>query len=146
MLKILFGQITTGRLTRLPYFGYTLLLAALFIGFALIVVFLIGAGEQLIGGDLQQAQAKLAKWFARPFMIVFALVVALIALAWVNILAKRIRDIGLPGWWSVVAIIVLTALVSVAASEQASSILHGLITVALLVIPTNALGAGRSEA
>lgn len=94
MLKKLFGEITNGRLMRLPYLGYSLLLAALFLGFGIAVGLMIGTGEQLMGGDLQQAQAKLAEWLSIPFMVVFGLVVALIVFAGANIMAKRIRDIG----------------------------------------------------
>jgi len=145
MLKRLFGEITDGRLRRLPYLGYSVLLAALSLGFAIALGLMIGAGEQLIGGDLQQAQAKLAEWFTLPFMVVFGLVVALFAFAGANIMAKRIRDIGLPGWWSVLAIVVLTGVVSVAISAQASNGLYLLITLALLLIPTDALAKGARE-
>ncbi len=142
MITTLLGDIASGRLARLPFLGYLLLLAALVIGFALAVGFMIGAGEQLIGGDLQQAQAKLAEWLSLPFMIVLGLVVAAIIFAGANIEAKRFRDIGLPGWWSVLAVIVLMAVVSDAISPQASNTLHGLITLALVLIPTDSLAQG----
>ena len=145
MLKRLFGEITDGRLRRLPYLGYSVLLAALSLGFAIALGLMIGAGEQLIGGDLQQAQAKLAEWFTLPFMVVFGLVVALFAFAGANIMAKRIRDIGLPGWWSVLAIVVLTGVVSVAISAQASNGLYLLITLTLLLVPTGVFAKGARE-
>ena len=145
MLKGLFGETSNGRLTRLPYLGYLVLLAALSLGFAIAVGLMIGAGEQLIGGDLQQAQAKLAEWSTLPFMVVFGLVVAVFVFAGANIMAKRIRDIGLPGWWSVLAIVVLTGVVSVAISAQASNGLYLLITLALLLIPTDAFAKGARE-
>ena len=86
MLERVFGEITNGRLTRLPYLGYSLLLAALSVGFVIAIGLMIGVGEQLIGGDLQQAQAKLAEWLTLPFMVVFGLVVALFAFAGANIM------------------------------------------------------------
>jgi uncharacterized membrane protein YhaH (DUF805 family) len=146
MLKRIFGEIANGRLTRLPYLGYSVLLAALSVGFVVALGLMIGAGEQLIGGDLQQAQAKLAEWFTLPFMVVFGLVVALFVFAGANIMAKRIRDIGLPGWWSVLAIVVLTGVVSVAISAKASNGLYLLITLALLLIPSGAVAKGAREA
>ncbi len=145
MLKKLFGEITNGRLTRLPYLGYSLLLAALFLGLGIVVGLMIGVGEQLIGGDLQQAQATLAEWLTLPFMLVFGLVVVLIAFAGANIMAKRIRDIGLPGWWSVLAIVVLTGVVSVVTSAQVGNGLSLAITLALLLIPTDAFAKGARE-
>jgi len=145
MITTLFGDIASGRLARLPFLGYLLLLAALVIGFAFVVGLMIGAAEQLIGGDLQQAQAKLAEWLSLPFMIVLGLVVAAITFAGANIEAKRFRDIGLPGWWSVFAVILVTAAFSVAVSPQASNALHGLITLALLLIPTDRLAKGARQ-
>lgn len=145
MLKKLFGEITNGRLTRLPYLGYSLLLAALFLSLGIVVGLMIGVGEQLIGGDLQQAQATLAEWLTLPFMLVFGLVVVLIAFAGANIMAKRIRDIGLPGWWSVLAIVVLTGVVSVVTSAQVGNGLSLAITLALLLIPTDAFAKGARE-
>ena len=145
MLKRLFGEITNGRLVRLPYLGYSLLLAVLSVCCLLAIGLMIGVGEQLIGGDLQQAQAKLAEWFTLPFLVVFGLVGALFLFAGANIMAKRIRDIGLPGWWSVLAIVVLTGVVSVAISAQASNGLYLLISLVLLLIPTDAFANGARK-
>jgi uncharacterized membrane protein YhaH (DUF805 family) len=139
MFKAFFGDISNGRLMRLPYLGYSLLLALLVIGFGFAIVLAIGIGEHLIGGDLQQAQDKLREWFTLPFLVVFTLVSALFFFAGLNIMAKRIRDTGLPGWWVVLVIIVLGVIASYFISEQAGSGLHTLIWIALLLIPTNAL-------
>lgn len=143
MFKVLFGDITDGRLRRLQYLGYSLLLVLLMFGFALAVVMAIGAGEHLIGGDLQQAQDKLREWFTLPFMIVFGLVLFLLLFAHMNITAKRIRDIGLPGWWALLGIAVLTGVVSAAVSNQAGSGLSNLIWLALLLIPGDAFARGQ---
>ncbi|MBW2208518.1 MAG: hypothetical protein JRG79_16550, partial [Deltaproteobacteria bacterium] len=63
MIKALFGDVKTGRLMRLQYLGYSLLLSLLMFGFGLAIVLAIGAGEHIIGGDLQQAQDKLREMF-----------------------------------------------------------------------------------
>ena len=143
MFKTLFGDITDGRLRRLQFLGYSLFLVLLMIGFGLAVVMAIGAGEQLIGGDLQQAQDKLREWFTLPFLIVLGLVLFVLLFAHLNITAKRIRDIGLPGWWTVLGIAVLTGVVSAAVSNQAGSGLSNLIWLALVLIPGNAFAKGR---
>lgn len=44
-----------GRLGRLQYLGYSLLLSLLLFGFVLAFVLAIGAGEHIIGGDIPQA-------------------------------------------------------------------------------------------
>lgn len=145
MLKVLFGDITNGRLMRLSYLGYSLLLTLLVIGFGFAVVLAIGAGEQIIGGNLQQAQDKLREWFTLPFFSVFGLVSVLFVFAGINIMAKRVRDIGLPGWWMVLAIIVSEGIASFTVSEQASSSLHTLIWIALLLIPSGACRTQQSN-
>ncbi len=76
MLKVFFRDITNGRLTRQSYLGYSLLLALFIIGFGLTIILAIGVGEQLIGGNLQQAQDKLREWLTFPFFIIFGLVSA----------------------------------------------------------------------
>ena len=139
MFRVLFGDITNGRLIRLSYLGYSLLLALCVIGFGLAIGLAIGAGEHLIGGNIQQAQDRLREWFTLPFFIVFGLVSALFAFGGMNIMAKRIRDIGLPGWWVVLVITVLEGIISFIVSGQVSSSLHTLIWIALLLLPTNAL-------
>ena len=75
MIKALFGDVKIGRLMRLQYLGYSLLLSLLMFGFGLAIVLAIGAGEHIIGGDLQQAQDKLREMFTLPLMIVFAVVI-----------------------------------------------------------------------
>ena len=140
MFNAFFGDIANGRLMRLRYLGYSLLLGFLFIVFGLAVGLAIGVGEDLIGGNLQQAQDQLRAWFTLPFMIVFGLVVALFLFIGANLKAKRLRDIGLPGWWSVLAIAVLTGVLSVAVSKEAGNGLYLLIWLALVLVPSNTLG------
>jgi uncharacterized membrane protein YhaH (DUF805 family) len=138
MLKALFGDIAEGRLQRLQFLGYWLFLVLLSFGFAIAVGLSIGAAEQLIGGDLQQAQDKLREWLSLPFLAVFAVVGVLFLFAELNIVAKRVRDIGLPGWWMVLAIVVVTGGTSFAISGQAGNGLSTLIMAALLLIPSDA--------
>ena len=144
MFKVLFGEVTKGRLMRLQYLGYSLLLVFLMIAFVAAVILAIGAGEHLIGGDLKLAQNKLREWFTLPFIVIFGLVSASLVFGGVNMMAKRIRDIGLPGWWMVLAITVLECILSYAVSKQAGSGLYPLILVVLMLIPTNAIKGGQA--
>ena len=144
MFNALLGEIKEGRLVRLPYLGYSLLLILFVVVFAGVVIMAIGAGEHIIGGDLQQTQDKLRARFTLPFFIVFGLFLGLIVFAGLNIMAKRIRDTGLLGWWVVLAIIVGTGVVSVVISNEASSGLHTLIWIALLLIPSDVFTKGAS--
>jgi uncharacterized membrane protein YhaH (DUF805 family) len=137
MVNALIGDVKTGRLMRLQYLGYSLLLSLLMFGFGLAIALAIGAGEHIIGGDLQQAQDKLREMFTLPLMIVFAVIMPLFVFIGLNMMAKRIRDIGLPGWWTMLVIIVLGGVVPVAVSSGAGSGFHSLVWIALLLIPTD---------
>jgi uncharacterized membrane protein YhaH (DUF805 family) len=145
MIKALFGEVKTGRLMRLQYLGYSVLLSLLMFGFGMAVVLAIGAGEQLIGGDLQQAQNQLREMFTLPAMIVVAVAMLLFVFIGGNIMAKRIRDIGLPGWWMVLAVFVISAAVSYMVSDNAGSIVNTLAWVAVVLVPSNALVKGTVD-
>ena len=145
MIKALFGDVKTGRLMRLPYLGYSVLLSLLMIGFGFAVVAAIGAGEHIIGGDLQQAQDQLREMFTLPVMLVMAVVMPLFVFIGANIMAKRIRDIGLPGWWMVLAIFIISGVVSYMISNEVSSALNTLIWVVLVLVPSNALAKGTVD-
>lgn len=144
MLNVYFGEFTTGRLKRLQFLGYALLLAALMLGFVFAVVLAIGAGEHVMGGDLQQAQDKLRDMFGIPATIVVVLFGLAVFIAKLNIMAKRIRDMGLSGWWIVLALLLVSGGVSAGASEQTGSAVYGVFTILLLLIPSDTFGKKSS--
>jgi len=137
MIETFFGDIADGRLARLPYLGHWVLLSLAVLVLLFGIGAAIGVGEQLIGGDLQQAQAKLREWFTLPFFVLLGLVVAVVFFAGANLTAKRIRDIGLPGWWSVLAIALLVGIVTGTVSEQVGSSVQLAIWLALVLVPSN---------
>jgi len=55
----------------------------------------------------------------------------------------RIRDIGLPGWWMVLAIFDVSGVGSYMISAEVMRGLNTLIWVVLLLIPSNALTKGE---
>lgn len=137
MFKIFFSEVKTGRLLRLPFLGYSLLLQLLAFSFVFVIILAIGAGEHLIGGDLQKAQEMLREWFSVPFIIIFGLFMAIICFAGLNLTAKRIRDTGLPGWWVLLAVLILQIITSSFISQETSGGLHFFLTVILFLIPTD---------
>ena len=145
MLKVLLGNVRHGRLSRLPYLGCSLLIIALMLGFGIAIAVAAGVGEQLVGGDLQQAQDKLREWFALPAILLIVLVMSLLLFMSANIMAKRVRDIGLPGWWTVAAVVVLTAMVTYWVSDDAGNGLHTIVWIVLLLVPGNAVSAAASD-
>ena len=145
MLKALFGDVHNGRLMRLQYVGYSLLLSLLMVGVGLVVVAAIGLGEDVIGGDLQRAQEILRERVTLPHIIAFAVVTLLFMFVGANIMAKRIRDIGLPGWWSVLGLLVLFTVMSYAVPDHVSSILQSLVWLALALCPGNSVAGGSRQ-
>ena len=136
MFKVYFGDLSDGRLKGLAFLGYWLLLIAIFFGFGFLAVVAIGLGEHVIGGDLAKAQDALRKALGVPFLIVFGLFFLGLVFANLNIMAKRARDIGLPGW--------ITAIVAAGLSGLGGQAMHGvggglglLIILALVLIPTD---------
>ncbi len=137
MLNAFIGNIKNRRLVRLQYFTYSFLLALFVLIFMLSAVMAIGAGEHILGGDIQAAQAQLREWFTLPFMIILGIFMGLITFMSLNIMAKRIRDIGLSGWLLVVVIVVFEAIISSYVSQQASGGFHAFIWLLLVLIPSN---------
>ena len=145
MIKALFGEVKIGRLMRLQYLGYSVLLSLLMFGFGLAVVMAIGVGEHIAGGDLQQVQDQIREQLTLPAMLVMAVVMPLFLFIGLNIMAKRIRDIGLPGWWTVLAIFIVSGVVSYLVSDNAGSIVNTLAWVAVVLVPGNALAKGTAD-
>ena len=145
MFRTYFGDLRTGRLTRLPFLGYLLLLSVLFTLFGMGIAFGIGVAEYLIRGDLPAARDYLLEQVGLAAMLSLALFVLAVAIAKWNLITKRIRDMGLPGWW-VLLIIVLAdaalAWVMSASGEPLSrtypihAMISGLVTFGLLFIPS----------
>ena len=135
MFNSFFGSVTDGRLARLAFLGYWILLVFVVIGIVIGVAVTVGIAEQVIGGDLQAAQAQLQQKFGIVTILVIGGVFLLSAFAGLNLQAKRIRDIGLPGWWTVLGLAIAGGVLAYAVSEQAASGLHSLVMLVLLLVP-----------
>lgn len=145
MLNTYFGGIMEGRLKRLPFIGYIVLLHVLFVVLVLAGVASMGVAENLVGGDLTQTRQVLAEKFGLPTMILVGIVVAAVFFATLNLEAKRIRDMGLPGWWSLLAIWIISALliallaglVNPELGNYISSVISIIGFLALVLIPSD---------
>ena len=108
MLKTYFGEWGSGKLQRLPYLGYYILLTVLFLAVIFAGIFAVGATENLMGGDFEATQKLLADKFGIIALIFIVTLVFITIVAQVNILGKRIRDMGLPVLWTILGIVVLS--------------------------------------
>lgn len=143
MVSALFKELKTGQLRRMAFFGYGVLLMIIPLIFMLVVVFLIGAGEHLIGGDLTQAQDKFRGWFSGPMTIILISFMIALFFAQLNIMAKRLRHMGVSGWWWVLGIIIINLVVTAIAGEQVGNVVGLLIALALLFIPGSTFGGSQ---
>lgn len=145
MVSELFKEVKTGQLRRMAFFGYGALLMLIPLVLMLIVVSIIGAGEQLAGGDLAQAQDKLGAWFGGPVAIIVISLMIVVFFAQLNIMAKRLRHMGLPGWWWVLGIIVINLVVTAIAGEQVGNLIGLIVALSLLFIPGGSFGQSRLD-
>lgn len=144
MLTALFGNVRDGRLRRLPYLGYCLLLLLLVLAIGVVFTLLLGGSEGLVeaisGGDAEKANELLQQHLgstAISLLVAATIVIgAAISFANINLQAKRLRDMGLPGWLGVAVIFALELVITALVGNQTASMFHLVTFLALLLIPT----------
>ena len=107
MWDIYFGEWRDGRLKRLPYFGYDILLMVISIAIVFGIFMLIGGFDNNISSF---ASSMLEGSGILMIIFIFLFVITL-TIANLNIMAKRIRDMGLPGWKTVLGVIVFSMII-----------------------------------
>ncbi len=138
MLRDYFGEIVDGRLARRRFVFLWLFLLALFIGFGALIGVSIGIAEHLVGGDLKTAQQMLREKLAVPAVLAIAIFLLAFVFAKLNIIAKRARDAGLPGWITAIVIAGLIGTASQLANSAATSGGVGmLLLIVLAFVPAN---------
>jgi uncharacterized membrane protein YhaH (DUF805 family) len=113
MFKVYFGEWSSGRLARLQYLGYYLLLMLLAFIVIMGALFTAGALGSLGGGDIAATQEALLSKLGVPIVIGAVLFIIAIAVAQFNIFIKRIRDMGLPVLWTVLALIAVSIVLNI---------------------------------
>ena len=118
MLKTYFGEWSTGKLQRLPYLGYHLLLMVLIIAIIMGTIFTIGAAENFIGGNLAETQKMLMDKFGFVAIAGIVTLIFIVMLGQLNILGKRIRDMGLPVLMTILSIMLISLILNIALPPQ----------------------------
>jgi uncharacterized membrane protein YhaH (DUF805 family) len=118
MLKIFYGEWGTGKLQRLPYLGYHLLLIVLIIAIILGTIFAVGAAENFMGGNLAETQKMLMDKFGFVAIAGIMLLIFAAMLGQVNILLKRIRDMGLPVLGTILGILIISMILNIVLPPQ----------------------------
>ncbi|MBK1722630.1 DUF805 domain-containing protein [Thiocystis violacea] len=140
MLKPLYGELTTGRLKRLPYLGYYILVSALILLVGFGIGASVGLAERMQGGEVADAQALLQDKLGLAGLLLIAVVFGVLFFAHLNLAAKRIRDIGLPGWWILLSIAALGVFASIVGGSQLASGINLLILFSVFMLPSDAFG------
>lgn len=130
MFKDLWGEVKEGRLQRLPYFYYFLMLNF----FNGILIFAVLRYVEVEEGMLDGGQSAFAGNLTIPLLLLgYVLLYFITAM---NIMAKRFRDTGLPGWWSALGVVVIGVLLSQFVSAPVVSGFHLLAMLALFLVPS----------
>ncbi|WP_295421222.1 DUF805 domain-containing protein [Sulfurovum sp.] len=130
MLKIYFGEWGNGRLKRLAYLGYYLLLMVLFVAIIFGAILAVGATEKIMGGDIFAIQAMLMDHFGLAFIVGFVFFMLAMMVAQINILAKRIRDMGLPAVWTILGIIAVSIVLNILFPSQSMEVSTAIVKTA----------------
>ena len=113
MFKIYFGEWGSGKLQRLPYLGYHILLMVIIFAIIFGGIFAVGASENLMGGNIVDTQAMLMDKFGMLAIIGIVALMFIAMIGQVNILGKRLRDMGLPVLWTILGIIVVSMILNI---------------------------------
>lgn len=112
MFRVLFGEWTSGRVQRLAYLGYYLLTIFFIVVIALGIAVTLGFLNKS-GMSLKSIEDFASNGGGIVTALVFVVFIFAMFIAQLNILAKRIRDMGLPALVSVVALIILSIVLNV---------------------------------
>ncbi len=135
MLSVLWGNLRQGQLARLPYLGYTLLvgLTAILIG--------VGLWPWLTPVETPTGSStELSLILPLPVAILLLIATSVLGFAGLNLMAKRLRHIGLPGWPTTAALTLLVMAIGYGWSLPAANGFQLLIWLTLLVLPKGLFG------
>jgi uncharacterized membrane protein YhaH (DUF805 family) len=146
MFNALWGDILRGRLQQLPFLGWYLVLGLIAVVLAFGIGAGIGAAGRMAGGEPLSDELALAESLGETGVLAVAVLFALLLLGQLNIMAKRLRDMGLTSAWLIVlGWLVLAGLLAPAGGGLLSGLLSLVMLAVLLLVPSDAFRppAGR---
>lgn len=135
MVRTMFGEIFRGRLARLPFIGAMIGLVLVAVLVSAVIVISVGVAESLVAGDLLATQALVHASIGLPAFLAVALLYLALTFGYFNLIAKRVRDIGLPGWAVVIGWLIAIALLRRSGAEGTVAILSLIALACLLLLP-----------
>lgn len=137
--QVLFGELEQGRLARLPFVLYVSAIHLSLFLFVIAVVMSAGLAEHAARGDIEAAQQALSDWMSIPTLLTTGIFSLAVLFANFNVLAKRIRDIGLPGWSSLLLYVVVRSIAPYVVGDLVGLILDALFMLVLCFASTDRL-------
>ena len=137
MFKDYLSEISDGRLASVPFLVRWLVLLAVFFALLIGIGAAIGLTERIVGGDLKALRQKLTSNLGGPLAISLLIAFLVFAFANLNIIAKRARDVGLPGWLTAIVIGALSGGATQVTGQAATGGLGLLLLLILAFLPTN---------
>ena len=152
--RTLFGEVGNGRLNRVQFIGFTFLVTVLM----MIVVFAViagVAGAERSADNIQEFQQMMAEKYGMAFVVGLMILGSVFTFASLNIAAKRIRDMGLPAWPTVLAMVIIGVVIGILFPGEMVSVNGGparmqpsfvsatyqaIVFLALTLIPGNTFG------
>ena len=108
----LFGAPRQGRMARLAFVIYASAIQLAVLVYVIWVGVAAGLAEQAVDLDLEKAQQQLSDFLSPSLLVFTGVFLTALIYAQFNIVAKRVRDIGLPGWWVILAYVILRVAIS----------------------------------
>ena len=136
-LKTLFGEVRTGRVKRLPLVLYITALHLSLLAFSIFVGVSAGLLEPAGSGDIEAAQPTLSDWLGPGSLLLTTVFFLTVTYVNFNLLAKRIRDIGLPGWTGLLGYVVVRGAISWLAGTVIGVLLDLVFILVLALVPSD---------
>jgi uncharacterized membrane protein YhaH (DUF805 family) len=137
MFKDYCSEGSNGRLTSIPFLIRWLALLAIFFVLLIGLGAAIGLTERIVGGDLEALRQRLTSNLGGPVAILLLIAFLVFAFANLNIIAKRARDVGLPGWLTAIVIGALSGGATQVTGQAATGGLGVVLLLILAFLPTN---------
>ena len=145
MLRAYCGDLTKGRLARLPFLGFWVLLWVLSLLYGLGIAFGLGVVEPLVFEGLAGTREYLLANVGVAVLAALAAFCLAIGFAQLNLIAKRLRDMGGSGWLVLLALALTSASLGyalppgggpTAPGNLINGVFNGCLLFALLFIPS----------
>lgn len=143
MFRDYFGALATGRIGRGRFVLLTVALVGLLLAAMIVLVTALGFASDIFSGDLDAASSRLAASVGVPAVVGLVAIGLGVTFANANIVAKRARDMGLPGWPVAVVHLILSGGATQAGEGTAGL---GLVLFVLLALVPSGQFARRGTA